>query len=117
MKNSALIFSGLVILGISMIISSMIFSKGLTTQEHIINGSLGVNQSIHENNYGNESEYLPIGEVSALLGYENVDEFTKDVLNEKLGNIPYVKVNENLIFSRTAFEEWLVFSAELKKKF
>lgn len=117
MKKSLLIFSGLVILGISLIISTLILSNSLSSQNHIINGSFGVNQSVTSSDSGARyNEYMAIGEVSSLLGYDNIETFTEDVLDDKLGDLPYINVEGKLIFSRTAFDEWLVNTARQKGK-
>lgn len=117
MKDSVIVFCGLLILGICLIISSIIFSNSqnrLASQQHFINGSIGINQS---ENSSSKSEYMPIGEVAPLLGYNYndmynyIDDFTQDLYNGKLGDIPYVDINGKPIFSRTAFEEWLIESA------
>jgi hypothetical protein len=107
------------ILGISIIISALILGnslKSLTNQDNIINGSLGVNGSLMvSQGVNSESEYMAIGEVSSLLGYDSIGVFKKDVLNNKIGYLPYVSINGELIFSRTAFEDWLEETARQRK--
>lgn len=115
MKNSICIFSGLLLLGVCIIVSSVILSNSFNesvTQHHSINGNLNVSQST---NSETKSEYMPIGEISRLLGYDDIDVFSQDVLNNKLGDLPYVNVNGELIFSWTAFNEWLVDSANKQR--
>lgn len=116
MKNSLIALLGCFILGVCMVLSSILLSNSisnLSRQNHIINGSLGVSQS----NTGteNENEYLAVGDVARLLGYDSIEAFSKDVLNGNLRDLPYINVNGLLIFSKTAFDDWLIESAKLNK--
>lgn len=112
MKNSIIFFSGLLILGVCMIISSIILSNSLTNHHYTVDG-VRVSQSVDANKP--ENEYMAIGDVARLLGYHNIDIFTQDVIENKFGDLPYVYINGELIFSRTAFNEWLVDSARSKR--
>lgn len=117
MKNSILVFSGLVILGICMIISSIIFSNNLATNRHIVEGTLGMSQP-NKNSFSEDNkEYMAIGDISRLLGYDDIDKFTQDVLDGELYDLPYVNLKGKLIFSRTAFQAWLVESATFNKEY
>ncbi|MCT4544668.1 MAG: hypothetical protein N4A63_14120 [Vallitalea sp.] len=111
MKDYKGVFYGLSILGICIIVSSIIISNGLKELSDIdlrnsINGALHVTQPTMEPVI--EGEYMAIGEISRLLGYNDIYDFSYDVRTNKLEDFPYIIINGKLIFSRTAFSKWLI---------
>lgn len=107
MKNNIWIFCGLVFLGLSMMISAYMMSNNDSDVQQV-NGSLTLYEAYNESD---DTDYLAIGEIAGLLGYDDIDTFKNDVLADNIPRLPYIKLNDHLIFSRTAFNEWLISEA------
>jgi len=100
------IFAGLVIVSISIIVCTLIITSHDSSQRHTVNGNLGLSQVTISDE--GSSEYMSAFEVRDLLGYHDVDVLTQDVLNNKIHDLPYFKLNGKIYFSRSTFNEWLV---------
>ena len=110
MKNTISILIGFLFLGSCIIVSSFIFSNNISKledQTHVVKGSLGISQSIKSSDV-EETEFIPIGEVSRFFYYDTIEEFTKDLFDGKLGEFPYANINGKLFFSRTVLNDWLI---------
>ena len=69
MKNNVWIFWGMLSLGICILFSTVIYCNSIDDPDilnHSIHGSISVNEI---SSMDQQNEYLPIGTVSALLGY------------------------------------------------
>lgn len=109
-KNTISILFGFLFLGSCIIVSSLIFSNNISkleNQNHIVHGSLGISQSINSSDV-KETEFMPLGEIASFFYYNDIEEFTKDLFDGKLGEIPYVNINGKLFFSRTVLNDWLI---------
>jgi len=99
-----LTFIGMLFLGASIIISSLILSKSINGSKQlnsILNGSLTMSSS-----YDADRDILMPYEAGAMLGY-NQDEFIQDIENGKLKGIPCTQVGGHYIFSKKSLEEWV----------
>lgn len=111
-----LIFIGMIFLGVSMIISSLILSKPQIKQEQFLNTSL--NGSLYQNVSSSESN-LTSGDIlqpyyaGLLLGYDQEDLIAK-IIDGTLEGIPYVKIGNHYVFSKKALEEW-IYNQSVKK--
>ena len=95
-----------------MIISSYIISKSLSKSINMngnLNGSLTMSDM---DSYNFESDVLLAFDAGRMLGYES-NSLIQDINNGKLEGIPYIKLKDHYIFSKTALEEW-VYNESLK---
>lgn len=113
-----LLFIGILFLGFSMMISSIILSNSMKTPSQlngILNGSLTMEDSQQYDTgmlqqYG--TDILQQYDAQILLGYDaNTEDeqrhFIKDIENGPLEGLPYTKINGRYLFSKKAMEEWL----------
>lgn len=99
-----LLFIGILILGISMIVSSIILSKSIKKQTQLngtLNGTLTMNDS-----YNIDNDILQTYDAGAMLGY-NESDLIRDIENGKLEGLPCTKIGGHYIFSKKALEEWI----------
>lgn len=99
-----LLFIGMLFLGISMIISSLILSVSIN-QENQLNGILNGTFNMSEYS-GIESDIIMPYGAGIILGYDQ-DTLIQNIENGKLEGIPYTKIGDNYIFSKKALEEWV----------
>ena len=74
-----------------------------------LNGSLTMSDM---DSYNFESDVLLAFDAGRMLGYES-NSLIQDINNGKLEGIPYIKLKDHYIFSKTALEEW-VYNESLK---
>lgn len=105
-----LIFLGIIFLGVSMIISSIIISKSFSELKNLnckLNGSLTGSLTVSNmDSYYTKSDVLQTYDAGIMLGYEQ-DVLIQDIESGKLEGIPYTKVGDHYIFSKKALEEWV----------
>lgn len=104
--NNFWIFAGLLVLAISIIICTSLCLGHIGSQQHIVNGSLGLSQVRVTSE--SEEEHMPIGDVMRILGYDTSEALYEDIGNNKLRGLPYIKLNGDYYFSRESFQEWFV---------
>lgn len=118
MKSNNLLFAGMIILGVSIIISSIILSnpkiEQLQNVNSVLNGSLSMNQTMTSSDSGNTSDILKSDDAAIILGYNSSQYLIRDILGGNPEGIPYVLVDKNYLFSKKALEEW-VYSKSLNK--
>lgn len=109
--NSIIFLGGCLIISISLIISSILFSNNIKNQNYVISGYLGgLSQTVQTEK--NDNNIIPIGEAARIFGYEDIKSFEKVVLSGGIADIPYIYCNERLIFVRETLEKWLVNSSK-----
>ena len=102
--RKSLLFIGMLFLGASMIISSLILSKSINENKQlngVLNGSFTMRDS-----YDVEKDILMPYDAGAMLGYEQ-DDFIHDIKSGNLDGIPFTQVGGRYIFSKKALEEWV----------
>ncbi len=103
MKKNVL-FIGILLLGISMIISSLILSKSISEGKQL-NGSLNGTFDI-SNTTNEEGDILKAYSAGVMLGYDR-DDLIKDIDSGNLQGLPFAKIGDQYVFSKKALEEWV----------
>jgi hypothetical protein len=109
---------GIICLGVSMIICSLILSKAIKEQRQSygtlnnqLSGSIEGRLYLEEDDSANqmiiESDILVPYQVGELLGYSDYNLLIIDIEDGKLEGIPYTRIRSNYVFSKKALEDWI----------
>jgi len=114
LKDKALPFS-IICLSISIIISAIIIANGMRSNgDYVGTGLSDMSQglsNIVNNMYNNNANVVytrntyDLSTASSYLGIE--ESKLLDIVNEKDSGIPYIKIGNDYIFSKSALDKWL----------
>jgi len=107
MGKEKLLPISLLCLAVALVMSSVIISRGITDSAKVISENLWQVKSVNNASptIVANKDTMSSFEAAEYL-YTNQELLIQDIENKKL-DIPYVKINDNYVFSKNAINKWL----------